>query len=553
MPETRSLAITALDRRFAALLAELDPSAGPLLAAAARTLGAARREGHVCLPLAALAQALSAIDEPASADELRTTLQASSVCGGPGTLDRPLILDGDRLYLQRFWTLEAGLASGLKRRLADSRPVGDEASRRAALVDACPEDGVDPDQRQAVEAALLHAVSVITGGPGTGKTTTLARLLRALRELQPAARVALAAPTGRAAARMQEAFAAGDSSRPQAGPEPPRATTIHRLLGISPWAPAGRYGHGATLPVDWLIVDEASMVDLALMARLEAALPAEARLVLVGDRDQLSSVEAGSVLADLCDGLEGVATGGEPSPVVRLRRSRRFLADSALGRLAEALRAGDAEAAVAVLASPGDESVDWLPQPSPRDLANALGTGYRELREAADIGAALATLGGFRALAALRRGPRGVEGLNRLAGRPRTQGAAGLVHPLIVRANDPLQRLANGDGGLLWQTTDRGVEAWFALPDMRRLSPAALPPCDPAWALSVHQSQGSEYEDVLVVLPEQDSPLLCRELLYTAVTRARSRVTLVGGESLLRHAAARSLPRHSGLARRLGQ
>lgn len=462
-------------------------------------------------------------------DALRSSPAVAVGDAAPG--ERPLRLVDDALYLERHF--------------------GDQEAVRLALLARLPATTAPPgattgdDQQDAISVALTHRLSVIAGGPGTGKTHTIRLLIDRLRADEPDALVALAAPTGKAAARMTESLGGGDLT----------AVTLHHLLG---WRPGSRnrFLHDATnpLPYDVVVVDETSMVSMLLMARLLAALKPSARLVLVGDPDQLASVDAGSVLADI---TRAPATQGV---VARLERNHRF--DGTIAALARAIRDGDADAALAVLAD-GGEHVALLEGPAAGLAlrARVTGPGVRLLEAAAtgDVASALGALEEHRLLCGHRRGPHGVQHWTRqvvawlaeaapdLAG----EGELASGRPVMVTANAPDFGLHNGDTGVVI-VSEAGARAWFRHGDeLRSHSPFVLDGLTTVHAMTVHKAQGSQFAHVSVVLPPVGSPLLTRELLYTAVTRAESSVLLVGSAEAVREAIAHPARRMSGLARRL--
>jgi exodeoxyribonuclease V alpha subunit len=582
--------LSPIDEHFARLLSRLAGSGGRLAELAAH---ASRwlRDGHSCLDLAALAAQLGRDDE---LDDWRETLHKSPVVGRPGDW-RPLILDdGGRLYLYRYWDYERRIGDALLARVQD--PVGVEVKQLKARLQALfgPGDPRRVDwQRVAAATAAMRRLCVISGGPGTGKTYTLVRALALLAAQNPARPpvVGLAAPTGKAAARMQEAvreakqtLAVGDGVRAAI---PETAATIHRLLGVRPNSARFRHDRANPLPLDALVVDEASMIDLALMAKLLDALPPKARLILVGDGDQLASVEAGSVLADICGRAGGysaafaerlAAVAGERVPaaegsvpaiadsVVHLRESRRFRGEGGIGQLARLINGGDADGALALLGRDGEAEARWRPLSdagAAQPLAAAVRDGYAGYLHAVAQGApaeeALERLNGFRVLCAHRAGPAGVEALNREI--ESALGRAGLIRrgqpwypgrPVMVTQNDYGLRLYNGDIGIALPQPDGALRVCFAAEGgVRRFHPARLPMHQTVYAMTVHKTQGSEFERVLLILPPEPSRVVDRRLLYTAVTRARVRVELWGKETVLRQAIASLAPRGSGLGDRL--
>jgi exodeoxyribonuclease V alpha subunit len=508
---------------------------------------------------------------------------------------RPLRLVGGLLYLERYWQQEEVVRVQLQGRFAAPAPDVDQSRLAAALPRLFDHDGLEPGeadrQELAVAVSALGRVSVLAGGPGTGKTTTVARLLALLRDQPgPASRIALAAPTGKAAARLEEAVRAAAA---QLGPEDQHrlgdltASTLHRLLG---WLPSNRsrFRHDATnqLPHDVVIVDEMSMVSLTLMARLLEAVRPSARLVLVGDPDQLSSVEAGAVLADVARApgtpdvdlgkrlVElGLVTDPETAPVhgvVQLMHTWRF--GGAIDTLARAIRAADADAAVAVLRS-GASDVHFREldlETPPTDASNralasmaaevrTTGVAMLEAARSGDVAGALAALDRHRVLCAHRRGPYGVLRWGQEAERWLVDAIPGygedgewyLGRPLLITANDYEMSLYNGDTGVIVETPD-GVRAAFARGAAAKLfPPVRLDAIQTVHAMTVHRAQGSQFDSVSFVLPPPDSPLLTRELLYTAVTRARRRVLIIGSEEAIRRAIQRPANRASGLRHRL--
>ena len=482
--------------------------------------------------------------------------------GTDGTSPAPLVLRGTRLQSWRLDRAETRVAARLRELALGDVPVTSRPDAADDLAELFPEPR--SAQRRAAELSLRRALALVTGGPGTGKTTTAARLLALHANRDAGIRVALAAPTGKAAARMGEAIGqaaqALDGSladvRPRLERAAGQARTLHRLLGWNPSTDSCRVHAGNPLPADLLVIDEASMLDLVLWDRVLAAVGRGTRLVVLGDHRQLESVQPGRVLRDMIVAADG---GALDRCHVELDRNYRFESHPGISRLAAAVRQYGGDAAVGILT--GTEYRDELAHHASREVDDALDHLWPEIMEvvrAEEPEAALAALGGVRILCALRRGRYGVEGINALVesrlrseGRPAGEWAPG--RPVLVTANDPHSGLFNGDVGVLMNRQDgRGVMAWFpGSREPRSVPLAALPSHDTAWAMTVHRAQGSEFGSVLLVLPPQPHELVGPELLYTGVTRARSRLLVAADEAALRAACQQRPPRRTGLLEKL--
>ena len=496
----------------------------------------------------------------------------------------PLVLDGQRLYLRRYWQFEQNLAAALRPRLQPS-PVADLERARAVLDTLFPPRtvGEPPDwQKVAAANALLQAFTVVAGGPGTGKTYTVTRLLACLitclsTEHDVPLVIRMAAPTGKAAQRLAESIAAARIELAGLVPAavlsaiPDSGITLHRLLGVMRNSPGFRHNASNPLQLDILVVDEASMVDLPLMTRLFQALPARCRVILLGDPDQLPSVAAGSVLADLaalapCDysaqrlaalaGLGVTLDAAEPGAVqadylTTLRQSRRFDASGGIGELARQVLAGDGAGSLQTLATAGDVLALQDSTRSAAVVTRWLDTHYRPIAEARGLDEAFQALQRFRILCPARGGPWGVEAINRLA--LARMNPAGLAHyrgkPIMITRNHHDLGLYNGDVGLLWPDDDGQLLAWFPVAGgFRPMAPGRLPEHELVYAMTIHKTQGSEFDRVALMLPEQASAGLTRELLYTAITRARNALEVVANESVWSAAVTQRVQRDSGLA-----
>ena len=563
--------------RLAALAGEEDDAVKLAVALAVR----GPRLGHVFVDLATIRDSatiesdepvdLSTLPWPAPGDWITAMRASPLVALGDDDIGSaepsPLRLLDTRLYLDRYWREERAVAADLKR-LAARDPEVDECALEAGLQILFPREA-DRRQRDAAAEAVRRRFAVVAGGPGTGKTTTVARIV-ALLAGQAAARgvraplVALAAPTGKAAARLQEAVHDETARLPVSASIRDllmglRASTLHRLLG---WRPGShsRFAHHrlARLPHDMVIVDETSMVSLSLMARLVEAVRRDARLVLVGDPGQLASIEAGVVLADV------VAVG---QGVVVLERVHRY--GGGIARLAGAVRSGDADQAVAALRS-APEEITWLASdledgaaaelPLVRERAVAAGAAVFAAARDGAARDALAALATFRLLCAHRRGPHGVSDWT-----SQVQAWLGaetpdldveqrdyVGRPLLVTQNDYELGLYNGDTGVIVQNPGgHPIAAFERGRDLLHFSPLRLGSVDTVYAMTIHKSQGSQFDTAVVLLPPAGSRILTRELLYTAITRARRELILVGSEEALREAVERPVARASGLGERL--
>jgi exodeoxyribonuclease V alpha subunit len=527
-------------QRLTVLAKEPDETVALAVAMAVRAL----RNGSVCVDLRSIEQQISVDGLPwPNVDEWLAAVRASALAEAPPALR----VDGDLLYLDRYWLEEQQVCNDVHTMIA-AKP-----EQVSPDIDRLFPAGFE-EQRAAAKVALSQGLTVLTGGPGTGKTTTVARLLALLAD-GARLRIALAAPTGKAAARLQEAVQLEVGKLDTADQEALsgwHATTLHRLLGSRPDTSARfRHNRGNRLPHDVIVVDETSMVSLTIMARLLEAVRPDARLIMVGDPDQLASVEAGAVLADLVDGLD-------ESKLAALTTPHRF--GESIGALASAIQAGDADQAVEVLRA-GGEHIDWIDTDEPsQHLRKVAVPQARRLREAAILDnaeEALRTLDEHRLLCAHRRGPYGVRYWNRQVerwlaeetGEPIWSGwYAG--RPVLVTANDYGLGLYNGDTGVA-VVRDGVLRAMIAGTDQLEFATSRLSDVDTMHAMTIHKSQGSQVSEVTVLLPPEDSRLLTRELFYTAVTRAKQKVRVLGPEASVRAAVHRRAVRASGLGRRL--
>lgn len=596
------LPLTALDLAFARYLQNAQPSLDPRHAWLAALVSHQFGRGHACLDLAQLSeQGVQILGWDSRLQSVMPDDLASIASNLPWIVGdaSPLVLDGLRLYLRRNWRAEQGIRASMLERLNAICP---EAPTLARDLDQLFPPGTgtlgQPNwQKVACALAARKRFTLITGGPGTGKTTTVVRLLALLQsQARKPLRIALAAPTGKAAARLGESIGRAVQQLPLAMQPhiPMQAHTLHKLLKVrssvqSTPAPA--------LALDLVVVDEASMIDLELMARLLAAVPISATLILLGDKDQLASVEAGAVMGQLCEGAaQGNYTadtvdwlratagqdvndwGGAGSVLaqqtVMLRHSHRFASNSVIGQWATAVNAGDrqavadlwldappwrADASISVTRSEPQQAWDGR-------LAALVQSGWHLWREQlqclgdkpcgdAQALALLQALARFQVLCALRDGPWGVHVLNRLIGQAlgiATEGWA-VGRPVIVTRNDYNLNLMNGDIGLCLPTA-KGLRVAFTHTTsdgqlgVRWVLPSRLDAVDTVFAMTVHKSQGSEFEHVALVLPDRISPVLTRELLYTGITRAKNQLTLVVPQSgVLRQAVLQQVVRSGGL------
>ncbi|MHB8429610.1 MAG: exodeoxyribonuclease V subunit alpha [Acidimicrobiales bacterium] len=592
-------------------VSRLEPSASTEALLALAAAGRGSRMGSVCLHLHDVPRLLSGPDGPVGGpgvwpvpwpDPIRwaDSIERSAIVARPGLkgggLLRPLVWDGARLYLQRHWNDEQCIEDGLRQRLgSDARtraPVGTGWARPAddlhvgEVLDAVfgpsgPEGG--DEQRLAVERGLTSSVSIIAGGPGTGKTRTVARLLVASHLMATARgtalQVAMAAPTGKAAQRLHDAVQTEIAlfSVPGIDTTVPKrltdsdtdTTTVHRLLGARPDG-VRRHDREDPLRHDLIIVDEVSMVPLSLMADLLDAMRPGARLVLVGDPNQLVSVEAGVVLADLVGPMaDGDGSSVHPDAplsgrVTVLRHMHRFGAGSPIARLAESVRRGQADRVIELLGA-GQGGITWVSDPRGGGLSGVLselvdsGTAMVNAARRGDAEAALTAAGAVKVLTATRRGEYGLADWS-----GRIERAVGIRtgarlsadrwpvgRPLMVTANDRASRVANGDVGVVVDVDGRRVLALAEPGGVRFVAPSRLSSIESWWAMTIHKSQGSELMHAVVSLPAVDSPVLSRQLFYTGVSRSKERLTVVGTEEVIRAAVDRPVARVSGLRRRL--
>ncbi|MFW5425930.1 MAG: exodeoxyribonuclease V subunit alpha [Methylophagaceae bacterium] len=570
----RQAGFSELACQFAKFIARLDDSDNAVVSITAALLSEANSQGHVCLNIAQTLgnEKYNDLGLPETSDVWIHQLIQSNVVGAAGEFAPLILTEQGTLYLYRYWLDEQQVAEAIRQR-CQPIPLNHPKQIQQLFSDWVSNiDGVDW-QKVAVFAALTQQFSVVSGGPGTGKTTIVLRLLTMLFTENKTMNIALAAPTGKAAARLQQSI--NDS-----GFEGVESKTLHRLLGITAENQQGRYNVQRPLAVDIVIVDEASMIDISLMAILMTALPENARVVLLGDSQQLASVESGAVLANLCQHIPqfspefcskllestGITIAASSTPsilsntVVELQHSYRFDQTSDIGRLATAVKTGDIQPVFDVIANA--PAPLWMQQCDAANLLLTISRLYQPFFEAISESAPpLMCLQAFeqqRVLCALKQGPQSVQSVNDAIERHiqkqswRTQQGFYHGRPIMITQNDYRQQLFNGDTGLILCDETGELKACFLFDNcLHWFDLARLPAHETAYAITIHKSQGSEFDKVHIVLAEEESLLLTKELLYTAITRAKKQVMLLCSEAILTKTVMTQHQRETGLARLL--
>ena len=618
----RNKIISRIDFHFGQFIMQFSKKYDPDIFLAAALVSRATQNGDICLDLSKCAE--SAVfkngmhHEALAAPELTgwlKKLKAFPAIGSPGQ-KRPLILDDHhRLYLFRYWEYETILADLIRQRVNDQSIDPDGPRLKKCLQKHFPaeNDNVVDWQKIAAITAVLNKISIITGGPGTGKTFTITKILILLMELAngDSLKTCLAAPTGKAAARLQESIRQSiqlmNCSEQIKSEITTEVKTIHRLLRPRAGSPYFHYNGENPLAADIVIIDEASMVDLALMSKLVQAVPMSARLVLIGDKDQLASVEAGSVLGDICDrnilhGFskeykekvlsltdEDLEVTKKASPqrtglqdcIVVLSKSYRFSGDSDIGPLSRFVNQGDSENTLKLLRHSENRKIAWHDMDSEEAVFKALEDkiveGYRSYLASKDPLSALQKFSRFKILCALRIGPFGVISINRLAEEILQQH--GLLQldpggsntfdpdrsnrwykgrPVLITRNDYNLGLFNGDIGVTWPDpagSPQDLLVFFpaANDQVKSYATHRLPEHETVFAMTVHKSQGSEFDEIVLLLPPKDYPVLTRELIYTGLTRAKNIFSLWAKQSVLENAIKQKIERTSGLRESLWQ
>lgn len=560
--------LSALDLHLAKFLHQLVQPTHDYVLLSVAVLSDAVAQGNICVDLSHYAKQnfpkfpqenVTPISCPELTDWLNT-LKNCAVVGRPGEF-KPLILDDDHLYFYRYWQYEQHLAAQIRQHLQtvpiDTAKLADGLQRLFA--------GTDPLQQLAARRAVEQGFCIISGGPGTGKTSTVVRILALLLEQNPKLRIAVAAPTGKAAARLQEVMTQYkqtlncDDAIKQAIPQ--HSHTIHRLLGAYDNSHF-KFNADNPLPYDVIVVDEASMIDLALMTKLAKALTPSARWILLGDKDQLASVEAGTVLGDICDAL-GAYTGMQQN-VVLLKNSYRFHEESGIGQLAAVVNAGDGHRAIQLIQQQKYSDILWHELDSlemqQKQLVQHIMQQLEPYFSSTQPEQILRHFGQFRVLCAMRQGFYGVERINRLieqelSARKRINLGYRWYHrcPIMITRNDYTLKLFNGDIGIILWNKNKELMTYFADSDghIRTIAPQRLPAHETVYAMTIHKSQGSEFNNVLMLLPNQLVGLLTRELIYTGLTRAKQRIAIWANSTVLAQAIQHKISRHSGLKKRL--
>lgn len=608
--------IEYVDLCFAGLIGQMFPKTDPDVLAGIALTSRVTGDGDVCLDLKKWADKplveAKIGSERVVCPEFTVWMRKLRRCPAVGepAAYRPLIVDPEgRLYLYRYWQYETRLAAAIKEKIDSESLTPDLSELRASLDCFFPDsDGsIDDEQKLAAVTAVLKRLCVITGGPGTGKTTTAGNILGLLAKhhYPENLNIQLAAPTGKAAARLGEAIRKVKSNLPvtdemkQSIPE--TAQTIHRLLKAVPDSPHFRHNQENPLKANVIVIDEASMIDLALMAKLFSAVPKDTRLILMGDKDQLASVEAGAVLGDICDrerhhpysSVHGerirqfmtspsqTITSSTSFPaglqdhLVNLTKNYRFSETSTLAAFSRAVNAGLSEKALETVKSTRDNGIAMhsirTPAALDKSLAKVVLREYTAYLSAEDPLTALNRFDRFRILCALKSGPFGVETVNRkvetilarnglidIQGRfdHHTERSWYKGRPILITRNDYQIGLFNGDVGIAFPddtTNDGEIRVFFQIGDrgLCGFSPHRLPEHRTAFAMTVHKSQGSEFENVVIVFPDKDFPVLTRELVYTATTRAKRSVDIWCTEEIFTTAVNRKIQRASGLRKAL--
>ncbi len=573
-----------IDRYFAEFIERIAENSSKYLTLAAALASSASGNGDVCIDLNDHASQWD-ID----INEWRDALDNSGVVAESGT-ETPLIIDKhNRLYLQRYWYHEQRVIEELKKRATAS--VGNvDLTKAVTILKELFSDSLQSEQAVAVATSLINSLTIITGGPGTGKTYTVLRLMTLLQQIEDKEpyRIAIAAPTGKATARLSESIVQGSDDLKQhfaLSLEYVEITTIHRLLKPHPSGSGFRFNRDNKLHYDLLIVDEASMIDLPLMSHLLAAIPDHTRVVFLGDHNQLASVEAGSVLGDLCGGYDenrfsnqqletlsilGISEHNNPvneaqtldNHIVHFNKSYRFSDESGIAALASGLKNGNSETVLKVLSDTKRQDVRWYDS-SMVDVMDTITSlaveHYQNYIRETEPEKVLKAFGEFQVLAATVAHQYGVDNLNLKieqalvnSGLIKRDDRFYLYLPVMITRNDYHHQLFNGDIGIILPDPEDLARrrAWFMNEsgELRSILPSRLPECKTVYAMTIHKSQGSEFDHVAVILPEYDLPLLGRELIYTAVTRAKQSVTVVSTQNILSSTIIRHTSRKSGLA-----
>jgi len=570
----RQTGFSELACQFAKFIKRLDKTDDDIVAVTAALLSDANSQGHVCLNLAQTMsnEHYSTLALPENTAAWIQRLKQSNVVGEAGEFAPLILTEHGMLYLYRYWLDEQYVANAIRQR-CQPMVLNNPKQIQQLFTDWTSNiDGIDW-QKVAVFMALTQQFSVISGGPGTGKTTIVLRLITMLFAENSEIKIALAAPTGKAAARLQQSI--NDS-----GYEGIESKTLHRLLGITAENQQGRYNTQRPLAIDIVIVDEASMIDISLMALLMAALPENTRIVLLGDSQQLASVESGAVLANLCqqtpqfstafcDDLVGITgiklkasnnNAALENTVVELQHSYRFDQQSDIGQLAKAVQSGDIQPVFDVISTA--QTPIWQQQSDLATLLLSVSSLYQPFFEAISNDATpLVCLQLFeqqRVLCALKQGPQSVQSVNdaieRYIQKQSWRTQQGFYHgrPIMVTQNDYRQQLFNGDTGLILRDAMGNLKACFLFDNtLHWFDLAKLPAHETAYAITIHKSQGSEFDKVCILLAEEENPLLTRELLYTAITRAKKQVMLVCSKAILTKTVMTQHQRETGLARLL--